>query len=129
MLTRARQLLVCEDGSSAVELAVIMSAFLSMLFGIVNVAMMLWTMASLHYAAESAARCAAVGSSGCTNASSIQTYALNQYSGPSLGTNPNPFSYSATGCGNTVAADYNYSLVIPMIRSFPVPLSTTACSP
>jgi Flp pilus assembly protein TadG len=49
-----------------------------MLFGIINVAMMLWTLASLHYAAETAARCASVGSSSCTSASAIQAYALSQ---------------------------------------------------
>jgi Flp pilus assembly protein TadG len=121
-------LLVCESGSSAVELGIILSVFLSMLFGIFNVAMVLWTLGSLHYAAENAARCAAVGSASCTTASAIQTYAQNQYSGQSLG-GTNPFVYSTTGCGNTVTASYTYSLVIPLIGTYPVPLSATACAP
>jgi len=125
---RAARLSVCECGSSAVELALILSIFLTMLFGIINVAMVLWTLGSLHYAAENAARCAAVGSAGCTTASAIQTYALNQYAGLSLG-GTNPFTYSATGCGNTVRAAYTYSLVIPFAGTYSLPLSATACSP
>jgi hypothetical protein len=99
-----------------------------MLFGIINVAMVLWTLGSMQYAAENAARCAAVGSSSCTTATAIQTYALNQYHGRSLG-GTNPFTYSATGCGNTVTASYTYNLVIPLIGSYSLPLSATACSP
>jgi Flp pilus assembly protein TadG len=127
-LTRAVRLIACESGSSAVELGIVLSVFMSMLFGIINVSMVLWTLGSLHYAAETAARCAAVGSSGCTTASAIQTYALNQYNGQGLG-GTNPFSYSATGCGNTVTASYTYSLVIPLIGTYSLPLSATACSP
>jgi hypothetical protein len=111
-----------------VELGFILTAFLSMLFGIINVAMVLWTLGSLHYAAENAARCASVGSSSCSSATLIQTYALNQYYGLSLGAT-NPFTYSATGCGNTVTASYTYSLVIPLIGTYSLPLSATACSP
>jgi hypothetical protein len=96
--------------------------------GIVAVlAIVLWTIGSLHFAAESA-RCAAVGSSSCTTATAIQTYALSQYSGVSLG-GTNPFTYSATGCGHTVTASYTYSLVIPGVTTYPLPLSATACSP
>jgi len=127
-LSRAPRLLACESGSSAVELGIILSIFVSMLFGIINIAMVLWTLGGMHYAAETAARCAAVGSSSCTTASAIQTYALNQYAGLSLGAT-NPFSYSATGCGHTVTASYTYSLVIPLIGTYSLPLSAAACSP
>ena len=125
---RESRLFLSEGGSSTVELAIILSVFLSMLFGIVNTGIVLWTMASLHYAAETSARCAAVGSTGCTDASSIKSYALDHYFGVSLG-GTNPFSYSATGCGHTVTASYTYSLVIPMVGTYPLSLSTTACSP
>jgi Flp pilus assembly protein TadG len=127
-LARVARLLACEDGSSAVELGIILSVFLSMLFGIINVAMVLWTIGSLHYAAQTAARCASVGSSSCTSASTTEAYALSQYFGLSLG-GTNPFVYTPTGCGNTVTASYTYSLVIPLIHTYPVPLSATACSP
>jgi Flp pilus assembly protein TadG len=118
----------CDRGSSAVELGFTLSIFMSMLFGVVNISIVLWTLASLHYATQTAARCAAVGSTGCTTASAVQTYALSHYfGGPLAGTNP--FVYSATGCGHTVTASYNYSMVIPLIGTYSLPLSATACSP
>ena len=122
---RAVRLLQCEKGSSAVELGIILSVFISMMFGIINVAIVLWTLSSLHYAAETAARCAAVGSSSCADPAAC---ALSHYNGVSLG-GTNPFSYSATGCGHTVTASYTYSLVIPMIGTYSLPLSAAACSP
>jgi hypothetical protein len=121
------RLVICERGGSAVELAITLSMFLAMLFGIVNIAMMLWTMGSLQYAAETAARCAAVGAAGCTDAASIESYALSHYFGLPLG-GTNPFAYATAGCGKTVTANYAYSLVIPMIGTFPVPMSATACA-
>jgi TadE-like protein len=126
-LNTSTRLVICERGSSAVELAITLSTFLAMLFGIVNIAMMLWTMASLHYAAETAARCAAVAVAGCTSTDTIQSYALSHYFGLSLG-GTNPFVYTTAGCGNTVTATYTYSLAIPIIGTFTVPLSATACA-
>jgi Flp pilus assembly protein TadG len=127
-LKPALRIFVCERGASAVEFGIIVTAFLSMLFGIINVAMVLWTQGSLHYAAEKAARCAAVASSSCNTTALIQSYALAQYYGRSLG-GTNPFTYSATGCGNTVTASYTYSLAIPLIGTYSLPLSAAACSP
>jgi len=127
-MKRAVRIFACESGAAAVELGVILTVFLSMLFGIINVAMALWTQGSLHYAAEKAARCAAVASTSCSTTTLIQTYALDQYYGLSLG-GTNPFSYSATGCGNTVTVSYTYSLAIPLVGTYSLPLSATACSP
>jgi Flp pilus assembly protein TadG len=124
---RAVRLLLCESGSSAVELGIILSVFLSMMFGIINITMVVWTLGSLHYATETAARCAAVGSSSCTDPAA---YALSNYYGLSLG-GTNPFSYNSpsAGCGHTVTASYTYSLVIPLIGTYSLPLSAAACSP
>lgn len=127
-MKRALRIFACKSGAAAVELGIILTVFLSMLFGIINVAMALWTQGSLHYAAEKAARCAAVASTGCSTTTLIQTYALDQYYGLSLG-GTNPFTYSATGCGNTVTASYTYSLAIPLVGTYSLPLSATACSP
>jgi Flp pilus assembly protein TadG len=118
----------CTRGSAAVEAAFILPAFLMLLFGIIKVSMLLWTLGSLHYAAEAAARYASVNcASSCTP--DPATYALDSYYGQSLG-GTNPFSYSAaTGCGNTVTASYTYSLNIPLVGSYSVPLTTAACFP
>jgi len=110
------------------EFGLSLTVFLGLIFGVVNIARVLWVVGSLHFAAESAARCASANTTTCGSASAIQTYALNQYHGESLG-GTNPFTYSATGCGNTVSASYTYSLNIPPFGTYPLPLSVTACFP
>ena len=104
-----------------------------MMFGIIDIARVTWTLGSLYYAAESAARYASISTNNndgtFPTASSVQTFALNAYYGESLG-GTNPFTYnSATGCGNTVTAAYNYPLTIPFVGTWSLPLSTAACFP
>jgi Flp pilus assembly protein TadG len=118
----------CDSGASAVEFGLSLTVFLGLIFGVINIARVLWVIGSLHFAAESAARCASANTTTCSSASTIQSYALNQYHGESLGAT-NPFTYSATGCGNTVSASYSYSLTIPLFGTYSLPLSATACFP
>jgi Flp pilus assembly protein TadG len=122
-------LVSCERGTSAVELALCLAVFLGLIFGVINIARVLWIVGSLHFAAESAARCASANTTTCGSTSAIQSYALNQYHGESLG-GTNPFTYlAATGCGNTVRASYTYSLSIPFFGTYSLPLAATACFP
>jgi Flp pilus assembly protein TadG len=121
-------LVSCESGASAIELGLCLTVFLGLILGVVNIARVLWVVGSLHFAAESAARCASANTTTCGSASAIQSYALNQYHGESLGST-NPFTYSATGCGNTVSASYTYSLSIPFFGTYSLPLAATACFP
>ena len=127
-MKRNLSLVSCESGGSAVEFGFSLTVFLGLIFGVINVARVLWIVGSLHFAAESAARCASANTTTCSSASTIQSYALNQYHGESLGVT-NPFTYSATGCGNTVSASYTYSLTIPLFGPYSLPLSATACFP
>ena len=86
MVKATLSLLACDRGASTVELAIISTALLGLIFGIINIGLVLWTHGSLHHAVEALARCAAVNTTTCGSATAIQTYALNQYSGQSLGT-------------------------------------------
>lgn len=118
-----------EHGSAAVETAFLLPAFIMMLFGIIKVSMLLWTLGSLYYAAEAGARYASVNTCSISNCTTDPaTYSFDSYYGQSLGST-NPFTYSASGCGNTVSATYTYSLNIPLAGSYPIPLSATACFP
>jgi Flp pilus assembly protein TadG len=126
---RFLHLLCCERGTAIVEFAFVATVFLAMIFGVINIARVTWTLGSLHYAAESAARYASIHTSDSNPiaSSTVQTYAANAYYGESL--SGNPFTYSATGCGNTVTASYTYSLAIPLAGTWSIPLSATACFP
>ena len=128
-MKRFLRLLRCERGATILEFAFVATVFLAMIFGVINIARVGWTLGSLHFAAESAARYASIHTSVSNPiaAGTVQTYAQNAYYGESLSSNP--FTYSATGCGNTVTASYNYSLTIPLVRTWVIPLSATACFP
>jgi Flp pilus assembly protein TadG len=127
---RFLHLLSCERGATILEFAFVATVFLAMIFGIINIARVGWALGSLHFAAESAARYASINtqSDGTPPAAgTVTTYAQNAYYGESLSSNP--FTYSATGCGNTVTASYTYSLAIPLAGTWSIPLSATACFP
>ena len=125
------RLSACRRGVSAVEMALILTIFLGMLFGIINLSLVLWTQASLYFATQAAARCASANPTICgapANGSLVEAYALNQYFGQSLG-GANPFTYSAGGCGHMVTANYAYPLSIPFYGDYRLSLSASACFP
>jgi Flp pilus assembly protein TadG len=129
-LKRFLGLLSCERGATALEFAFVAPVFFAMIFGVIDIARVAWTLGSLHYAAETAARYASIhtASDGTPpTASTVETYAQNVYYGESLSSNP--FTYSATGCGNTVTASYTYSLTIPFGGTWPISLGAAACFP
>lgn len=123
------QLGACRRGVSAVEMALILTLFLGMLFGIINLSLVLWTQGSLYFAAQTAARCASANPTICgapANRALVEAYAMNQYFGQSLGAT-NPFTYAPSGCGHTVTASYSYPLSIPFYGDYPLSLSANAC--
>jgi len=129
-MNTSSRLLRCERGATALEFAFLAPVFFAMIFGVIDVGRVAWTLGSLHFAAESAARYASLNYDSSGNppaAGTVQTYALNAYYGESLSSNP--FTYSATGCGNTVTASYTYSLTIPFAGTWSIPLGATACFP
>ena len=126
-----RRLGACRRGVSAVEMALVLTLFLGFVFGVINVSLVLWTQASLYFAAQAAARCASASPTVCgapASSALVEAYALNQYMGQSLG-GANPFRYSASGCGHTVTASYPYPLSIPFYGDYLLSLSANACFP
>jgi Flp pilus assembly protein TadG len=126
---RFLDLLSCERGTTILEFAFVATVFLSMIFGIINIARVGWAFGSLHFAAEAAARYASINDSPSNPiaAGTVTTYAQNVYYGEGLGSNP--FTYSTAGCGHTVTASYTYSLAIPLAGTWSIPLSAAACFP
>jgi hypothetical protein len=126
------RLAACRRGVSAVEMALVLPLFFAMLLGIVNLSLLLWTQASLFYAAQAAARCASVNPTTCGNQAAIQTYAQSQYFGQMVGGVPPTIDApppAPNGCGYQVTASYRYPLVVPFYEPPPVDLSASACFP
>ena len=120
----------CRTGISAVELALVLPLFFAVLLGIINVSLVLWTQASLYFAVQAAARCAAVNPTTCGSDSATQAYAASQYYGQVVDGISPPFGPPVQqDCGRRVSVSYNYPLFIPFYEASPLILSATACFP
>jgi Flp pilus assembly protein TadG len=104
-----------------VEFALVAPAFLMFLVGIMSASIVVFSAASMHYAAEGAARYYSVNNSTATTA---QSTAQALYKGVSSPT----FTASIVGCGHQVNATLSLVLDAGMKR-WTIPLSATACFP
>lgn len=114
-----------EDGATAIEFALYSTMFFAMLFGGVYASLLGFTSASLQSAAESAARCRAMGVT-CTNASTTQTYALSKFR--KVTTANATFVSTTDTCGNKVTGAISVKLDW-IIGSKTVPVAAAACFP
>lgn len=112
-------------GTTAIEMAILAPVFFLIIIGIVNVALLMFTIGNMQYAVESASRCASVNSTTCSGASSIKGYAASKYHGALI---TPAFSYAAAACGQSVTATATYVLNTGVSR-YSIPLSATACYP
>ena len=124
-LTLLRRFRADAGGASAVEFALVLPAFVLLVLGSISAATLGLSIASMNYAVEDAARCAAVKKAACLTPTDTAKYARAQYVGPAVSP---VFTYSTAGCGNTVTGTATYSMdLIPQFVS--IPLSTAACHP
>ena len=114
-----------EQGTTAVEFAMVAPVFILLVIGLLYVCMALYAVGSLHYAVEEGARCASVRTAVCTDANATLAYTKDHYFGPSS----SPiFSFAALACGNSVSASANYPMDLGLAK-FTVPIRATACFP
>jgi Flp pilus assembly protein TadG len=114
-----------QQGTTAVEFAIVAPLFLSMIVGTFTLCIGLFLVGSLHYAVEEGARCASVKTTICSDAATTIAYTQNHYFGPNVSPT---FTYAAVACGNSVSATVNYSMNVGF-TTFTVPISATACFP
>jgi Flp pilus assembly protein TadG len=114
-----------EDGTTAVEFALVAPVLILLLLGTIGLCFVLFLVGSLHYAVEDGARCASVKTTICSDSATTIAYTQSRYLGP----NVSPiFTYAAAGCGNSVSASITYSMNMGF-RTFVIPISATACFP
>ncbi|GEO16892.1 TadE/TadG family type IV pilus assembly protein [Microvirga aerophila] len=107
-----------EGGATAVEFAIVAPVFLAAIFGIIQLSLLAFTVASLNYAVEKGARCAAVRT-GCPNPAS-------HYYAP--GPAPSFTTAENQACGLSLTASVTYNLnILAFQRS--IVLSGSACFP
>jgi Flp pilus assembly protein TadG len=126
---RLKSLRLNEQGTTAVEFAIVAPVFIALLVGTLALCVALFLIGSLHFAVEEGARCASVKAAcqvnGIADAALTQTYTQNHYFGPSVSPT---FTYAAAACGNSVSASISYSMNVGF-RTFTVPISAASCFP
>ncbi len=121
-MTALAKILRDQKGASALEFALTAPVFFILIFGVIELGLMLWT----QIGAEMAARCASINSTVCptSNPSAIANYATQQaYGLPVLAAN---FSYSTPACGNQVNARYLFQFP-EILNMGPLTLTAQAC--
>lgn len=126
-LFRVARSMAREDGSSAIEFALVFPVFILMVLGIFETGRALWTQSLLNYAVQTAARCGAIDTTTCGSSSATVTYAV-QNSSP-LSIPGGDFTVTTPSCGNQVAVAYPFTTVVPQLLPFDVTLSAQACYP
>lgn len=132
MIRTARAFLADRRGAIAAEFALVIPVLVLLIFGVLHMSLMLYSVSRLHDATEAAARCAAVSPYICTD---VQAWAQSRYSGAAAAS----FTYSATGTcsydpstnaanGHMVTGTATYNFNAGLVNR-DIPLSATACFP
>ena len=114
----------CERGSTAVEFALLLPAFASLMVGTLYAGLVVYSAAGLHSAVEQAARCYSVNATTCGSSSAAVTYAQTQYHG----INSPSFTASTVSCGHQVSGSVTVGLN-DVFANLSIPLTATACFP
>ena len=114
----------CERGGTAVEFALLLPAFASLIVGTLYAGLAVYSAAGLHSAVEQAARCYSVNATTCGSSSAAVTYAQSQY----RGINSPSFTASTASCGHQVSGSVTVGLN-DMFANLSIPLTATACFP
>lgn len=116
-----------ERGASIVEFGITAPVFFTMMFALIEGALVLWTQLGLQHGVELAARCASINPAVCSSASAIQNYAAKN----SFGVSPQSaqFTLTTAACGNRVSAAYSYHFLTNFFGMPTWAITAQACFP
>ena len=118
-----------ETGATAVEFAMVATAFIIMMFGTIYTGLMLYHKSSLKWAVELAARSAITNAS--VSQSSLQAIVnghLTSIGVPAATVTYTPGVSNGVSAG-TVSASFTHSYTIPMVNTFTLTFSETVVVP
>ncbi|HWE48072.1 MAG TPA: TadE/TadG family type IV pilus assembly protein [Caulobacteraceae bacterium] len=128
---RAKSFLKDVHGGSLAEFAMVVPAFFALVFAVIHLSFVTWGMTAMHWACETAARCASInvplGASGatCTDNNSTKAYAATEYKGPNMSV---VFTSDiANSCGKKVSATASYAMNV-VVTKITLNLSAQACN-
>jgi Flp pilus assembly protein TadG len=122
-----RRLIGDRVGATALEFGMVALPLTTLIFGVVEVGMVIRAKASLTYAATSAARCASINALTCGTADKLKSYAVTQTHGLDIETSA--FTLSTDTCGKKVTATMPLSVNLHSVLPTGLSLTVAACYP
>ncbi len=120
-------LLGSTGGNPAVEMALVLPVFLALIYGVIEFGRVLWTLSTLHYAVEEAARCASINTTTCGTSTQIKAYAAARAS--TIGVATSVFTPTTVACGHKVAASYVFPFAVSGFMPYTITLTAQSCFP
>ena len=114
-------------GAVSVEVGLLVLPMILLLFISVEVGRAVRTHAALHYAAERAARCAAVTPATCGTSTAVNGFAAGLMNG--IAVPAGTFSLATATCGRRVSASYSFQSVVSGLLPRSITLSVASCYP
>jgi Flp pilus assembly protein TadG len=118
-----------ERGAAAVEFALVLPILLLCVLGLIEFARAIWTQATLDYAVQAAARCAAVDTNTCGTDVNIRNYAAGRAPGLWFTDPTSTFSVTRPSCGVQVTASLPFDFLVPALLPYSRTLTARACFP
>lgn len=110
-----------ERGSSAMEFVMVLPAMVALTIGVINAALLIYSVATVHFAAEDAARWCVIHASTC--ATDLSTYKYAGFASPTF-----TLTSPANCVGRQVTGTATYTFVTGF-TNISLPISATACHP
>lgn len=116
-----------QRGTAVIEFAIILPILLLCVLGLIEFGRAIWTQATLDYAVQAAARCAAVDPLTCGTAAQTQQYATTK--APGLSLPASAFTVTNPACGVEVAASLAFDFLVPELLPYSQTFNARACFP
>lgn len=114
-------------GVTAMEFGLLALPLTMLLFGVVELGMVIRMKSALQFATTNAARCAAVNRTTCTSTDAVKAYAATQTQGVTIAASA--FTVTTESCGKKVVANVAFPVSAQSILRTGLTLSAQACYP
>lgn len=120
-----------ERGTAAIEFAIVLPVLFLFAFGLIDLGRAVWTQTTLDYAAQAAARCAAIGTS-CTNQTSGLAGVTVSVATATITTSGSTTTCTASNSNvnaERAVATASFTYFMPLLSHFSGQFNASACYP